>query len=229
MSPISIERPHWGHAFKRSTKSLACQGVQGDIYPCCRMYPNGRFDMAPFLHSVTFAACDPNIILRHDPARSYKRVPYQIGRSVMKSRLPISIERPHWGHAFKRSTNNIILRHDPARSYKLFQGSDGALATWCLPTNVSVHAIFNWEYLNVVNGDVGRKTPSCQSSIAPLKEFILFHGHSRHVNSKRMRYICSAVVLVVSVGVQRGGGRVSTRSSPSMVKTSLPLCLPDWS
>ncbi|KXG50576.1 Acyl transferase/acyl hydrolase/lysophospholipase [Penicillium griseofulvum] len=33
---------------------------------------NGRLDMAPFLHSVTFAACDLNTILQHDPALAYK-------------------------------------------------------------------------------------------------------------------------------------------------------------
>ncbi|KAJ5184528.1 Acyl transferase/acyl hydrolase/lysophospholipase [Penicillium cf. griseofulvum] len=33
---------------------------------------NGRLDMAPFLHSVTFAACDLNTIIQHDPARAYK-------------------------------------------------------------------------------------------------------------------------------------------------------------
>lgn len=32
---------------------------------------NGRLDMAPFLHSVTFAACDLNTILQHDPAWTY--------------------------------------------------------------------------------------------------------------------------------------------------------------
>ncbi|KAJ5385627.1 Acyl transferase/acyl hydrolase/lysophospholipase [Penicillium concentricum] len=31
---------------------------------------NGRLDMAPFLQSVTFAACDLNTILQHDPVRA---------------------------------------------------------------------------------------------------------------------------------------------------------------